>query len=122
MNCVSMMGHHDHELNDSRGQPGSGRHWRVQIDLHPARAIPTHPVCASLAGRELESAPGAFLAGIEHAASHRKIPLCELAGAVEVSNCHTFDRACGPVGIRLIPINGEAVIALESGVAAAVVL
>jgi len=68
------IGHYEHEFNDSAGQTGPRRNRRVQIDLHPARAIGTQAVCASLAGCKLEAGLSIPLPGIKHTAGQHKNP------------------------------------------------
>ena len=57
-----------------------------------------------------------------HPSSHHEIRLRELSGAIEVRYGYPFYGAGGAIGIRLVSLDCKTIIALESGVATAIVV
>ena len=119
MDCVAPIGHHNHELNESRGQPRSG--GDRQNDLHGASAIRTQAVLAGFARGEDKPRRRIPVTGIGNASGYDKIPLRELSRSIEVGNGYPLVRALGSVGIGLKSIDGKAIIASQRSRIAAIV-
>lgn len=119
VDCTATIGHHEHEFNDSRG---SERNRHVQIDLRSAGAIRVQAVGAGLTRGEYKPRHSIAVSGIGNTSGHDKIPLRELACAVEVRDGYSSNRALGAAGIRPVPLDRPAIIALESGIATAAVV
>ena len=92
VDCAATVGHHDHELNDSTRQPGPRGNGHVQIDCRSACAIRIQAVGAGLTRGEYKPRRRIAVSGIGDTSGYDKIPLRELASAVEVSNGYPFAR------------------------------
>jgi hypothetical protein len=70
----------------------------------------------------MKSRQGIAIAGQGHPSGYHEICLRQLSSAVEVRYGNASYRARGAIGINLVSLDCETIVALESGVAAAIVV
>jgi len=121
VDCAATVGHYEHEFNYSTRQPGPGGNGHVQIECRSAGAIRIQAVGAGLTRSEYKPRHSIAVSGIcGNTSGYDKIPLRELASAVEVRDGYSFTR--GEVGTGPQCLDCPAVRSLESGVATAIVV
>jgi hypothetical protein len=119
MNRAAPIGHHNHELNESGGQPRPGGDG--QNDLHGAGAIRTQAVFAGFAGGEYKPRRRIPVTGIGNASGYDKILCVSFPAPSKWVMAIPLFGLWVPSGLGLKPIDGKAIIPFQRGRIAAVV-